>query len=191
MTNSVENFFYNAPQWKKEMEALRAIAIACGLDESFKWNKPCYSHNDKNIVIIQGFKNYCALLFFKGVLLKNDDGLLVKTGVNTQVGRQARFTDVKDITMHAAALKACIYEAIAVETAGWKPRVKSTPMPLPAELKIKMKEMPAFKKAFEALTPGRQRGYIFYFSQAKQTQTRQTRIEKYMPKILKGKGLQD
>ncbi len=191
MQSKVDDFLKNAVLWNKEMEALRKIVLSCNLDEDFKWNKPCYSLDGKNVLIIQGFKNYCAILFFKGALLKNSDGLLVKTGANTQVGRQARFVSVSEITKHRRALITCIKEAIDVEKSGVKPKVSSDSISIPAELNTKMKNDPAFKKAFQKLTPGKQRGYIYYFSQAKQSATRTTRIEKYVPKILKGLGMLD
>ncbi len=192
MSPDVEELLNNATQWQKEMKKLREIALSCGLDETFKWNKPCYAFQNKNIVVIQGFKNYCAMLFFKGALLKDPDGILVKTGENTRMGRQARFTDTKEISRLAPELRACIFEAIEVEKAGVKlDTAENHIIKIPEELKAKMNKMPSFKKAFYALTPGRQRGYIFFFLQAKQPKTREARIEKYTPKILQGKGLQE
>ncbi|WP_343672033.1 YdeI/OmpD-associated family protein [Chitinophaga sp.] len=177
--------------WEKETEKLRKIILDCGLNEAIKWGKPCFDYEGKNIVIIQGFKDYCALLFFKGALLTDPDGILVKTGENTQVGRQARFTTVKEITQVASILKACIYEAIEVERAGLKVDTKKNPVNVPAELQQQFDKQPKFKKAFEALTPGRQKAYVFFFSGAKQSKTREARIEKYMPWILAGKGIND
>lgn len=174
------------------MEALRAIALDCGLTEALKWGKPCYASEGKNIVVIQGFKSYCALLFFKGFLLNDPDGILVKMGANTRVGRQVRVASVKEVSRLAPSLRSYIYEAIEVEKAGLKESPhKQAPPCLPEELQKVLDKKPAFKAAFEALTPGRQRAYIFYFSQPKHSKTRTTRIEKYTPLILKGKGLHD
>ncbi|RFM31118.1 YdeI/OmpD-associated family protein [Chitinophaga silvisoli] len=177
--------------WEKETEKLRKIVLDCGLNEETKWGKPCFDYEGKNIVIIQGFKDYCALLFFKGALLTDPDGILVKTGEHTQVGRQARFNNVKEISQVAAGLKACIFEAIAVEKAGLKVDTKKTPVKIPEELAAQFKKQPKLKKAFEGLTPGRQKAYVFFFSGAKQEKTREARIAKYVPKILEGKGIND
>lgn len=177
--------------WEKETEKLRQIVLDCGLNEETKWGKPCFDYEGKNIVIIQGFKDYCALLFFKGALLTDPDAILVKTGEHTQVGRQARFNTVKEISQAAASLKACIFEAIAVEKAGLKVETKKIPVNIPEELAAYFKKQPKLKKAFEALTPGRQKAYVFFFSGAKQAKTRAARIEKYIPQILSGKGMND
>jgi uncharacterized protein YdeI (YjbR/CyaY-like superfamily) len=187
----VDAYLSQASQWREEMGKLRKILLDCGLTEELKWGKPCYSFRDGNVVVIQGFNAYCALLFLKGVLLKNTHGILVKTGENTRVGRQVRFTNIREITGLETILKACINEAIEVEKAGLKVELKNDPEPVPEELQNKMDKIPALKTAFKALTPGRQRAYIFYFSAAKQSQTRISRIEKWMPQILKGKGLND
>jgi uncharacterized protein YdeI (YjbR/CyaY-like superfamily) len=192
MNADVKVFLSNAKRWQKEMEKLRIIILDCGLTEEFKWGKPCYSYKDSNIVIIQGFKEYCALLFFKGVLLKDPDGILKKTGENTQVGRQIRFTNTDEISEMEATLKAYIYEAVEVEKAGLKVGIKkNTELIFPEEFKKKSDEIPALKTAFDALTPGRQRAYIFYFSAPKQSKTRESRIEKCIKRILNGKGLDD
>jgi len=194
MHTKVDGFFDKAQQWKEEMKALRAIILDCGLTEDLKWSKPCYMYQGKNIVVIQGFKAYCAVLFFKGYLLSDPDQILVKTGENTHVGRQVRFNSVKEIVAIQSSLKACIYEAIEVERSGvaQKAPPKKTTMPdIPEELKQKLHKTPALKNAFQALTPGRQRAYILYFAAAKQSQTRESRIEKYIPQILRGKGLND
>ena len=192
MNPKVDAFLARAQQWPKEMKKLRAIALDCGLTEEIKWGKPCYSFEGKNIVVIQGFKEYCAFLFFKGYLLSDNKGILVKTGENTVVGRQARFTDVKEITRVEPILKTYIYEAIEVERSGVKPAPKkATPLELPEEFQQKLAKMPALKKAFNALTPGRQRAYSFYFSQPKQSATRASRVEKCLQQILHGKGLND
>lgn len=187
----VDAYFTKAKKWQEEMEKLRSIVLACGLTEELKWGKPCYAFEGNNVVIIQGFKEYCALLFFKGVLLKDPDGILVKTGENTRVGRQIRFTNVQEVVKLRSALKAYIHQAVEVEKAGLKVDTKQDPEPIPEELQKKFKESSKLKAAFEALTPGRQRGYIFFFSAAKQSKTRESRIEKCVPQILKGKGLND
>lgn len=192
MNPKVDTYLSKAPKWQDEMTQLRAIILDCGLNEELKWGKPCYSFQDSNVVIIQGFKEYCALLFFKGVLLNDSNGILVKTGENTRVGRQARFNNVREIIEVSSILKAYIYEAIELEKAGLKvPQIEKTELVLPEELQKKLDEIPALRAAFEALTPGRQRAYIFYFSAPKQSKTRDSRIEKLIPKILKGKGLMD
>ena len=191
MHPKVDNFLSKAQQWQKEMEQLRNIVLSCGLTEELKWGKPCYAFDDKNIVIIQGFKEYCALLFFKGMLLSDPNGILVKTGENTQVGRQLRFHSVKEITALVPVIKAYIYEAIEVEKAGMKAEVNHDAITIPDELQHKLDKMPALKTAFEGLTPGRQRAYLYYFSQPKQAKTRESRVEKYVQQILEGKGLND
>ncbi len=192
MNPSVDTYLSKPQKWQEEIEKLRMTVLDCHLTEELKWGKPCYTFQDKNIVIIQGFKEYCALLFFKGALLSNSSGVLVKTGENTQVGRQIRFTDIKTITELEPILKATIYEAIEVEKAGLKVVVqKNTEFVIPEELQNKLDEMPALKTAFEALTLGRQRAYLFYFSAPKQSKTRESRIEKCIPQILDGKGLND
>ena len=189
---ALDTYFDKAKMWKEEISALRTIMLECGLTEELKWAKPCYSMEDKNVVIIQGFKEYCALLFFKGMLMKDPDGILVKTGVNTRVGRQIRFHDVSEIVKMRGKIKASIHEAIAVEKSGIKVEAKEEKeIVFPDELEKKFKELPALKKAFFSLTPGRQKGYVFYFSGAKQSKTRILRIEKCMQQILDGKGLND
>lgn len=190
MNPKVDNFMSKAQHWLREMEALRKIALDCGLTEELKWGKPCYVSEGKNIVVIQGFKAYCALLFFKGNQLEDTYGLLVKTGENTVVGRQLRFESVREITAQAAAIKAYIYQAIEVERSGVKAPEKKAPG-IPVEFKNILDKKPALKKAFDALTPGRQRAYIIYFSQPKQSQTRASRVEKSTPHILKGLGLNE
>ncbi len=192
MNPKVDAFLSDATKWRPEMEKLRTILLDCQLTEELKWSKPCYTFQKSNVVVIQGFKKYCALLFFKGVLLKDPNGILVKTGENTRVGRQIRFTDVREIVRQEAILKAYIHQAIEVEKAGLKVDAETdAELKIPEELKIKLAENPALKAAFAALTPGRQRAYILYFSAAKQSKTRESRIEKCMPQILKGKGLMD
>jgi uncharacterized protein YdeI (YjbR/CyaY-like superfamily) len=187
----VDGYLSRAQKWQEEMKQLRTIILDCPLTEELKWGKPCYTFQDSNIVIIQGFKEYCALLFCKGVLLKDAHGILVKVGEHTQAARQIRFTNVREIAAQEPAVKAYILEAIAVEKAGLKVVYKRNPEPIPEELQTKFAELPALKKAFTALTPGRQRAYILYFSAAKQSITRESRIEKCLPQILKGKGLNE
>ena len=190
MNPKVDTYLSKAQKWQKEMKKLRMIILDCGLTEELKWGKPCYVFQKSNIVVIQGFKEYCAVLFFKGYLLSDSNGVLVKTGPNTRVGRQIRFNNVREIVEMESVLKAYIYEAIEVEKAGLKVPVKKSPEPaLPTEFKSKLDKSPALKTAFRALTPGRQRAYIFYFSAPKQSKTRESRIEKCVKQILKGKGL--
>lgn len=174
------------------MEKLREIALSSDLTEELKWGCPCYTMNGKNIVLIHGFKEYCAMLFFKGALLKDPKHILVQQTENVQSARQARFTTIAGIRSHNSALKACIKEAIALEAAGIKVELKKTAsFSMPDEFRDALAKKPALKKAFNALTPGRQRGYLLYFSAAKQPETRRSRIEKYAPFIMDGKGLND
>jgi uncharacterized protein YdeI (YjbR/CyaY-like superfamily) len=188
----VDAFLRDASQWREEFKKLRIIALDCGLTEELKWGKPGYTLEDKNIVLIQGFKAYCALLFFKGALLKDAKGILKKMGENTQAGRQVRFTSVQEIAGLQPVLKEYIQQAIEVEKAGLKVAFKKpSEFAVPEEFQNKLKAMPALKAAFKALTPGRQRGYLLYFSAAKQSQTRESRIEKCVPQILKGKGFNE
>ena len=177
--------------WEEELKILRAFLLDCGLTEELKWSLPCYTYQKRNIVMMTAFKEYCSLNFMKGSLLKDTHGILVMPGENTQVGRQIRFTNAQDIAMMEPILKEYILEAIEVEKSGVKPTVKRNPEPMPQELQEKLNDIPALKTAFEALTPGRQRAYIIYFSAPKQSKTRESRIEKYMGKILDGKGLND
>jgi uncharacterized protein YdeI (YjbR/CyaY-like superfamily) len=191
MNPKVDFYFNKAKKWQNEIEKLRTIVLDCGLTEELKWGVPCYTFQKSNIVLIHVFKEYCALLFFKGALLKDAKGILVQQTENVQAGRQIRFTSAKEIVKMERTLKTYIHEAIEVEKAGLKVDFKKKPEPVPEEFQHKLKENPALKTAFYALTPGRQRGYILYFSAAKQSKTRESRIEKYAPKILKGKGLED
>jgi len=197
MTNSrmnpkVDEFLSKAKKWKEEYETLRNIVLDCELTEEFKWMNPCYTFEKKNIVLIHGFKEYCALLFPKGALLQDAHGVLIQQTENVQGARQIRFTNVQEIVEKEAILKAYIYEAIEVEKAGLKVKVKKPEeLILPEELQRKFDEIPTLKTAFEALTPGRQRAYVLYFSTAKQSKTRESRIEKCMENILNGKGLND
>ena len=177
--------------WQEELKELRRILLDCGLTEDLKWKVPCYTSQKRNIVILSAFKEYCALLFFKGALLKDAHGILMKPGENTQAGRQIRFTRLQDIVKMESILKATILEAIEVEKAGLKVQPKKNPEPVPEELQNKLDELPALRTAFEALTRGRQRAYILHFSAPKQSKTRVVRIEKCIPRILKGKGLND
>ncbi len=188
----VDVYFNKAQRWQKESKKLRTIVLDCGLAEELKWGQPCYTFQEKNIVLIHGFKEYCALLFFKGALLKDPKGILIQQTKNVQAGRQIRFTQVREIVAMEPVLKAYIHEAIEVEKAGLKVRHKETSeFTVPEEFQKKLDEIPALRTAFDALTPGRQRAYLFYFSAAKQSKTRESRVEKWMPQILKGKGLND
>ena len=190
--SKVDAYLARVKKWQGETAKLRTIVLDCGLSEELKWGKPCYAFENKNIVVIQGFKEYCALLFFKGALLKDTDGVLVKTGPNTHVGRQIRFYSVREIAKMEAILKGYVHHAIEVEKAGLKVESKkNTDLAFPQELQNKLNKNPAFKSAFYALTPGRQRAYVFHFSAAKQSKTRESRIEKCTPQILGGKGLND
>ncbi len=192
MNPKVDVFLSKANKWRKEFEKLRTIVLDCGLIEEFKWMHPCYTFGNKNIVLIHGFKEYCALLFFKGALLKDTDSILIRQSENVQAGRQIRFTDVREIVELESILKTYIYQAVEVEKAGLKVKMKKTSdYKIPEEFKKKLDENPVLKTAFKSLTPGRQRAYIFYFSQAKQSKTREARINKYMQQILNGKGLND
>jgi uncharacterized protein YdeI (YjbR/CyaY-like superfamily) len=192
MNPKVDWFFNKATKWQKEYEKLRTIVLDCGLNEELKWGCPCYTYQKSNIVLIHGFKEYCALLFFKGALLNDTNGMLIQQTENVQSARQIRFTILREITKNERILKAYIYEAIEVEKAGLKVELKKTSeYSIPEEFKKKLDKMPALKTTFNALTPGRQRGYIFYFSQPKLSKTRESRIEKCIPLILGGKGLND
>jgi uncharacterized protein YdeI (YjbR/CyaY-like superfamily) len=185
----LDGYLRKAKTWQEEMEKLRRISLDCGLTEELKWGKPCYTFQKSNIVIIQGFKEFCALLFCKGALLNDPNGILKKFG--WQAARRIPFTNVREIVEMEPILKAYIHEAIEVEKAGLEVNFKKDPEPVPEELQKKLNEIPALKAAFDALTPGRQRGYILYFSGAKQSKTRESRVEKCMRQILKGKGLDD
>ena len=186
----VDAYLSRAKNWREETEKLRMIILDFPLTEELKWGKPCYTFQNSNVVIIQGFKEYCALLFFKGALLKDANGILVKPGENTQAGRQIRFTNVREIVEMAPLLKAFIDEAIEVEKAGLKVKLKkTTEFIIPEEFQNQLDKNPALKTAFEALTPGRQRAYILHFSAPKLSKTREARVEKCMRPILDGKGL--
>ena len=188
----VDFYFTKAKHWKEELKQLRAIVFDCGLIEELKWGCPCYTFQESNIVLIHVFKEYCALLFFKGALLNDPNGILVQQTKNVQSARQVRFTNVQDIIKMKKTLKAYIYEAIEVEKAGLRVDFKEKKeLVFPEEFQKKLKDNPQLKTAFNALTPGRQRAYNLYFSGAKQSKTRQARIEKCIPQILNGKGLND
>jgi uncharacterized protein YdeI (YjbR/CyaY-like superfamily) len=188
----VDAFLSKAKQWKAEFETLRRIVLDCELTEEFKWMHPCYTFENKNIVLIHGFKEYCALLFHKGALLKDSQGILIQQTENVQSARQIRFTNVEEIIEKETILKAYIQEATEVEKAGLEVVFKkNTDYTIPEELQTKFDEFPHLKTAFESLTPGRQRAYILYISKAKQSKTRESRVEKYMQHILDGKGLND
>jgi uncharacterized protein YdeI (YjbR/CyaY-like superfamily) len=188
----VEFFFNRAKKWHEEFEKLRTIALDSGLTEELKWGCPCYTFEKRNIVLIHGFKEYCAFLFFKGALLKDPQGILIQQTENVQSARQIRFTSVREIVKLRAVLKAYIKEAIAVEKAGLKVNFRKTAeFSMPEEFRNKLDKTPALKSAFKRLTPGRQRAYLLYFSQPKQSRTRESRVEKHTQQILNGKGLND
>ena len=192
MNPKVDFYFSKAKKWQEEFEKLRMIILDCQLTEELKWGCPCYTFQKSNIVLIHGFKEYCALLFFKGALLNDANGILIQQTENVQAARQIRFTNVREIVKMKTILKAYIYEAIEVEKAGLKVNFKKTiEFIIPEEFQNKLVEIPALKTAFDALTPGRQRAYNLYFSAPKQSRTRESRIEKYMQQILNGKGLND
>ena len=199
MNHKVDFYFDKAGRWQKETEHLRAIVLDCGLTETLKWGCPCYTfkprsagRKESNIVLIHVFKEYCAFLFFKGALLKDTKGILIQQTKNVQAARQVRFNSVQEIVKIAAILKAYIHEAVAIEEAGLKVELKKTAdFSIPEEFQHRLDKNRTLKKAFENLTPGRQRAYLFYFAQPKQSATRESRIEKYIPQILKGKGLND
>lgn len=188
----VDFFFEKDGQWSKAYDKLRKIVLSCGLIEELKWGQPCYMDSDSNIVLIHGFKDYCALLFFKGALMGDPEGILIQQTENVQSARQMRFTDAKQITKLAPAIKAYIYEAIEVERAGLKVTLKKVKeYAVAEEFQQVLDKNKKLKTAFEALTPGRQRAYLLHFAAPKQSKTREARIEKATPDILAGKGLND
>jgi len=188
----VDFFFHKAKQWREEFEMLRRIVLDCDLTEDLKWGQPCYTFQKSNIVLMHGFKEYCALLFFKGALLKDPKSILIQQTKNVQGPRQIRFTSIREISKLKNTLKAYIREAVEVEKLGLQVKLKSTAdFSVADEFQSKLAELPALKAAFAALTPGRQRAYLLYFAQPKQSRTREARVEKSIPKILKGKGLDD
>ncbi|TGL98069.1 hypothetical protein EHQ76_13640 [Leptospira barantonii] len=188
----VDKYINKDKNWQKELIKMREIVLGCKLEEDLKWGVPCYTFQENNVVLIHVFKEYCAYLFFKGALLKDPQGVLVQQTKNVQSARQIRFTDVKEITKMKSVIKAYIQEAIAVEKSGLKVTLKKTEeFKMPEEFKNKLEEIPELKTAFEALTPGRQRAYLLHFAAPKQSKTRESRIEKSMQQIFKGKGLND
>jgi uncharacterized protein YdeI (YjbR/CyaY-like superfamily) len=192
MNPKVDFFFIEAKQWQEEYKKLRTIILDCGLNEEYKWMHPCYTFQESNVVLIHGFKEYCAILFIKGALLKDANGILIQQTENVQAGRQVRFTNVQEIVKLEPILKAYIQEAVEVEKAGLKVNYKpAAEFATPEEFINKLEAVPGLQDAFEALTPGRQRAYLLYFSAPKQSKTREARIEKYIPQILNGKGLND
>lgn len=192
MNPNVDFYFSKAKNWQEELEKLRMIILGCGLTEELKWGVPCYMFEKSNIVLIHVFKEYCAVLFFKGALLEDANGILIQQTKNVQAARQIRFTNVREIVKMKLILKSYIYEAIEVEKAGLKVNLKKTrEFNMPEEFQKKLDKTPALKTAFHALTPGRQRGYMLHFSAPKQSKTREARVEKYMQQILNGKGLND
>ncbi len=189
---TAEDYFGSVKKWRAELERLRAIVRTCGLTETLKWGKPCYTVMDKNVLILQDFKDYCAILFVKGALLKDPKGILIQQTENVQAARQLRFAGESDIAALAPTIKAYIAAAVAIEQAGLEvPQKEPSDIAVPEELQAILAEQPAFKTAFEALTPGRQRAYLYYFAEPKQAKTREARIQKCIQQILAGKGLQD
>jgi len=192
MQSKVDAFLSKAKKWQDEFTQLRAIVLDCGLDEDFKWGQPCYTLDGQNVVLIHGFKEYCALLFFKGALMKDPKNILIQQTENVQAARQIRFTSAEQIAKLDKVLKTYVRNAIELEKSGAKVEFKkTTEFSWPEEFERKVDDMPALRTAFEALTPGRQRAYLLHFSSAKQAKTRESRIEKCVPQILSGKGLDD
>jgi len=192
MNPKADFYFDKEPRWQEEINKLRTIVLDCGLDEELKWGCPCYTYEKTNIVLIHVFKEYCALLFFKGSLLQDPEGVLIRQTKNVQVPRQMRFTSAREIVRLKTVIKAYIFEAIEVEKSGLKPKLKKTSQyAIPEEFQKKLDKLPGLKSAFHALTPGRQRGYLLYFSAPKLSATRASRVEKSVKQILKGKGLTD
>lgn len=192
MNPKVDFYFDKNEAWQKEIEKMRSIVLDCGLTEELKWGCPCYQYNETNVVLIHVFKEYCAFLFFKGALLNDPNGILVQQTENVQAARQIRFTNLKEIVKLEATVKAYIYEAIEVEKAGLTVKLKKTSeFNMPEEFQQRLNKNKALRTAFESLTPGRQRAYLLHFSSAKQAKTRESRIEKYIPQILEGRGIDD
>jgi len=190
--SKVDEYLIKAERWQKEFKKLRTIILSCGLDEDLKWYKPCYSYQGKNVLILQGFNEECRIMFFKGALMKDPKKILGSQGENTQAARVIRFRSVEEITKLESTLKSYINNAIDVEASGEEIKLKKTSeYKMPEEFKKRLDKNAKLKKAFEALTPGRQRGYLLHFSGAKQSATRETRIDKCVDKILRGKGLND
>ena len=192
MNPLVDAFVKKARKWQEEINALREIVLACGLTEELKWRQPCYAFNGKNVIIIGGFKEYCALMYFKGALMKDPKKILVRPGEHSQSSRQVRFTSVGEIAAARPTLESYIQEAIAIENAGLKVTLKKvSEYSIPKEFDTRLKHDPALKTAFRSLTPGRQRAYLLNFSQPKRSETREARIDKWIPQILRGKGMDD
>ncbi|NSL88806.1 hypothetical protein ECE50_018330 [Chitinophaga sp. Mgbs1] len=197
MTKSIENpkvdwYFSEAEKWQEELDQLRMIILECGLTETLKWGVPCYTFQDRNILLVHTFKEYCAILFMKGALMPDSHGILIQQTENVQAARQIRFTNPREIVKMKSVLRNYIYEAIEIEKSGVEvPKKKTAEFPMPEEFKNILDKNAALKKAFEALTPGRQRGYLLHFAAPKQSKTREARIEKSMQDILNGKGLND
>lgn len=192
MNPSTDWFFTKASKWQEEYSELRTLVLDCGLTEQLKWGCPCYTIGKNNIVLIHGFKDYCALLFMQGALIKDTKGILIQQTENVQSARQIRFTNIKEIIKNRSTINAYIKEAIKIDKAGLKVELKkTTEYKIPEEFQTVLNDMPELKAAFQSLTPGRQRGYLLYFSAPKQSKTRETRIEKYLQQILDGKGLED
>lgn len=192
MNPKVDELINREQKWQKEFQKLRSIILGCGLTEELKWGTPCYTIDGSNVVLIHGFKEYCAILFFKGALLNDADNILIRQSENVQSGRQVRFTKLSEIEALEPVLKSYVYEAIEIEKAGLKVELKKTKeYSVPEEFQNMLDESPNLKKAFEQLTPGRQRAYLLYFSTPKQSKTRMSRVEKCFPLILEGKGLND
>jgi len=192
MNPKVDFYFDKAKKWQEEINKMRKIVLECHLAEELKWGCPCYTYEKKNIVLIHVFKEYCAFLFFKGALMKDKEGILIQQTENVQAARQVRFTNIKEIKKLEATLKAYIYQAIEVEESGAKVEFKKTKeFEMVDEFEKQLNKNTKLKTAFHALTPGRQRGYLLHFSSAKQSKTRESRIEKCIPRILDGKGLDD
>jgi uncharacterized protein YdeI (YjbR/CyaY-like superfamily) len=192
MKSKADWFFTKASKWQEEYSELRILILDCGLTEELKWGCPCYTSEKSNILLIHGFKDYCALLFMQGALLKDTKNILIQQTKNVQSARQIRFTNIRDILKDKSTIKAYIKEAIKVDKAGLKVELKETAeYKIPEEFQTVLDDMPELKNAFQSLTPGRQRGYLLYFSAPKQSKTRESRIEKYLQHILDGKGLND
>ncbi|HAY3552332.1 YdeI/OmpD-associated family protein [Elizabethkingia meningoseptica] len=192
MNPKTDFFFDQSEKWQKEFEKLRAIILDTGLDEELKWGCPCYTYHGRNIVLIHGFKEYCAILFFKGALLNDTGKILIQQSENVQAARQIRFTNQEEISKLEKEIRLYVYEALEVEKSGVKVPMKTTKeFEIAEEFQHKLNTDTILKEAFEALTPGRQRAYLLYFSSAKQPKTRESRIEKCIPQILTGKGLND
>lgn len=192
MNPDVDEFLEKTTKWRDEFEQLRQIILDCNLTEELKWGNPCYTFQNKNIVLIHGFKEYCALLFFKGALMHDSEGILIRQSDNVQSARQVRFTGTEEIASLAKTLKAYVFEAVEIEKSGLKMELKkTTEYSIPEEFRLVLDRSPALKSAFEALTPGRQRAYLLFFAQPKQARTRTQRVDKYTQQILQGKGLAD